>query len=286
MIKILSDRGNTYYLPLEPGPEDKTISNKQISSFSLPKNDSLFADFNFKKRVASYLAEYAKFLLSTYVHTEGLSHISDRDIIRFADKFLLLDTSFEYTTFPRQFGVENEGFVKNGKIIVNSEELRTRLVYYLRVERYRISSYWEKRLIPIQYNDTLDYSVSENEIILNGTDLFMKYIRDLDADHVLSQKVLPNFSKPYIFQNDNISDTTPYLAINVGSGEIAESVLYSWTQNKVVSQRAEVTTLPDATLYDYVNENKINMVRGQGDNKVLNYLNEKGEQDLTVLLRV
>jgi hypothetical protein len=288
MVKVVSDIGNTYYIPLEPSDKDNAIrhKDKEISGFSLPRNESQFRDFNFKKRIAAYLAEYAKYLLSGYAHEKRLPVISDKELIAFVNKFIILDIEFEYTNMPTNFGVKNEGFVRDGKIIVNSEELRTRLVYFLRVEKHHIHNYWQKKLIPIEYSDSLDFSIKPNEIILNGIELLMKYIREFDSDHLLSNKIIEEYTKPYIFQNDQISDNTPYLAINTDNADTTDSILYSWTTNKVISKFAEPQGNQNVQIYDYVNANNITSHSGQGVNKVLYYKDKQDLDQLTVLLRV
>jgi hypothetical protein len=288
MVKVTSTFNNTYYIPVEPnGEEDKLIplQLKEITTFSLPKGISEFMKFNFNKRVAAYLGEYAKYLLAVWASEKNLPYIADKDIIQFVDSKIRLDPSYEYKDFPSQFGVVTEGFVQDGNIIFNREELLTRLVYYLRLEKDRIASYTEIKIIPVTYADILDFRTYQNQIMLEGGTLVMKYISNSDSTYQLTDKILAVLLKPYIFQND-LLDPNPYLAINVETADEALSIMSSWKRDKVMSKNSEIMEL-DPSFYEFVNVRQINYISGSDNEcKILNYVNEDEEQNFTALLRI
>ena len=51
-----------------------------------------------------------------------------------------------------------------------------RLVYYLRLERERIGSYYERKRIPLPIRDSLDFTVYDNQIVLDGAKLLEEVI--------------------------------------------------------------------------------------------------------------
>lgn len=288
MVKVTSDLNNTYFIPLEPSSDDALISlPKQVTTFSLPRGRSDFMKFNFNKRVAAYLGEYAKFLLSKWAKDRNLQYISDKDIIEFVKSKIKLDTAYKYTDLPSQFGVDNEGFVQDAKIIVNSEELLTRLVYYLRLEKDRIASYAELKIIPVTFDDILDFQVYDNQILLQNAKLVIDFISNTLSMLQLSNKVLTKLEeKPYIFQNDLV-DRNPYLAINVDDENQALSIMSSWKNQQVISKTMEPVEEFDPMFYAFINERNINFISGTDTQfRILNYTRDDDEQKLVVLLRI
>lgn len=279
LIRIVSRQyGNIYFIPVSKS--DMTVSKRV--QFLLPESNSTFAEFVAKRRIATVLQEYAKYLLSAYAHREQLQFLTDQNVYDFAQEFLIFDETFEYKSLPRTFGVDS-AFVRNGRIVINTKELFKRLLFFLKVHKNDLPSYRAKALIPPSYLDAVDFIHRPSHVIVQGFDNFKTLIKNLNSSHTFSSIAL-QLEKPYIFLNNLISSNTPFLAFYVRNMTIATSILYSWDLLKSVrADLQDISSSVSYELFSYNSEFDITaLTTTPAKNKILKHNNGR----LTVLLQL
>lgn len=179
---------NTYFIPVVFTPKINLDIAFEQSTFIFPLNftSSLLQNYLKNKNISHYLSEYFKFLLSVYAKENNLLTISTRNIVDFVNsKPYFGKKDYVYNTVPTKFNVQNQGFVKNGKIIVTSNELLKKLVYVLRLNKNHILHYANLSEIPFHFSNVLDFHVNENEILLKSFKNVIIFLDEEKAVHSL-----------------------------------------------------------------------------------------------------
>lgn len=192
-------------------------------------------------------------------------------------------------------------------LTIPSLEIVKRLLYYLQLYVTKLpeqfAEFKNKTFIPDYYKGPLDFTSYPNEYILLSTPSVLDYMNQnkLFKNRYVIPYVEPAKSEPYFFQNNLLGERL-YLAQNAPSYEYANYIMYYWrfmNRNPGISSegRAEdvnmdtnhevdldlnlddvevedkVEDLEDKVpyisfeVYKYVNENQIELIRGDGNRK-------------------
>ena len=180
---------NTYIIPVAFTPKVGHLDIRVVkSNFILPNcfQGSLLQKYLANKNITHYLSEYFKYLLSVYAKQNNLLTITTKDIINFVNfKPYFGKKSYQYDLLPSKFNVVNEGFVKDGKVIINSNELLKRLVYDLRLNKAHIMHYANLQEIPVQYHDVLDFHTTKSEILIKTFQRVVSFLEEEKSVHTL-----------------------------------------------------------------------------------------------------
>ena len=154
------------------------------------------------------------------------------DLKKFSDEMFLLDEAHEYDVDKlRAIFTPNSSLVKNGKLVVKSEEMLKRLLFVVRLFKERHSKnfkqYADYVKIPDFYHDISDYKLYENEYLLEGIDAIENM---LNSEKIIKKSqpfILTDDWDPYFFKNDIVSNKV-YLAQNVISFREGARITETW----------------------------------------------------------
>ena len=158
------------------------------------ENDYL-KDFDNKRKIAKYLDVYCKYLYSI---------IDPKDLEKFFEDNIIIDPSHEYNPDISPFLTSNNSYIRNDKLILISDELKSKLKYSLKMSLERgdaLLTYKDRKLIENYFEEVSDFTEYKNQIILTGD--ILKYFQN-DFDHALQDNVVDNTITPYFVLKDNI----------------------------------------------------------------------------------
>lgn len=146
----------------------------QSSSIGIPvSKSSKLRSYITSKRIARYLIEYSLWLFS--------KHEDKSNVDRFADEKFKIINDYNYNNITKMFD-ENTGIMKDGKIILNSEDCKKRLKFILKIVFKRTPELFEKYKeyteIPEYYKDLTDFKknmtipVSKDKIMSEHDSIF------------------------------------------------------------------------------------------------------------------
>ena len=280
-FEINTELNNTYFIPV-------LVDNSEIfdsipvskEKFFFPYEDSFLSSFKRQKRISHYVAEYCKFLFSKFILdrklTSGIYEITEDVYATFVNEFIILDKTYIYNRPPSKFGVINEGFIRNSKLIVNSEELIRRLLYMLRVEKDNIADYYKLETIPEPFTDMLDFDTYPSQIMLHGAQTLAKFISDTGNIHIASTRLIPKKKEPYFFRNINIPSNGVYLAADVDSLTDALSYIHNWVTRGFAYNLPPISDEEEENMnisvYNYISEYDVNLIHNANSkNKIIAY---------------
>lgn len=283
-FEIKTELNNTYFIPVL-ADDNEIFDSIPVSreKFFFPYEDSFLSAFKRQKRISHYIAEYCKFLFSKFILdrklTAGIYDITEDVYNIFVNDFFILDRSYVYYRIPSKFGVINEGFVQNSKLIVNSEELVRRLLYMLRAEKDNVTEYYKLQTIPEPFTDMLDFDTYPSQIILHGAKTLAKFISDSGNVHIASSRLIPKKKEPYFFRNVNVPGDGVYLAADVGTLIDALSYIHNWTTRGFAYYLPPVSDEEEEnmniTVYNYISEYDIPIIHNANSkNKIIAYKHE------------
>jgi len=159
-------------------------------------DDDDLKDFDNKRKIAKYLNAYCKYLYSI---------IGDNDLENFCAENMIINPSHKYNPNTEPFLTDNNSYIQNNKLILISDELKSKLKYSLKMSLERdtniISTYKDRKLIYKYFEDVSDFTTYKNQIILTGD--ILKYFQN-DFDHTLQDSIVDNTIIPYFVLKDNI----------------------------------------------------------------------------------
>ena len=266
---------NTYTVFTSPIPPlrvdiDQTIfdenipfnidTNAELLKKPIRDNKSALEKFNTNRKTSRYLVEYMFWLFSKYIAQKGGQ--PQKYIDHFVSKYLIVDDKVSYTSIDKKF--ENETrIVRDGKLVCNSSELKTRLGYVLYLQARQnpklLSEYVKHKHIKNYYQDSADFTQHASQIVFQNIENVELWLNEKYTTHVLTDKVVQHLTTPYFFKNKVVSDSI-YLAQNVRSVEQALVVHKKWREHHINIGQTNVTDSDirnDFDLYVYVNRNDI-----------------------------
>lgn len=265
------------FIPVEDSKEIGDIPI--IQSVYYPEyTSSQLNIYNKNKKMARYLSEYIFWIFSKFFHEKKQDTITDKFLANFAQKKLIIQKDWEYSDISKTFSLKSS-IIKDGKIVVTSDEMLKRLMYVLKLYSIRdlknLINYHERTVIVNFYEDIHDFTQYSTQVILYGEDTVDKWINESKIFHTLTNKVFIGIRSPYFFRNSLISPEV-YLAQNVSDLSKALNICHTWRKYQYNpgfdSDKSENYGF---VLYLYVNEKNIKKVtvggRKKSDFKILGY---------------
>lgn len=247
-----------------PVLEDTPVPGiESIYGLTYPREEvSSLQTFNQNKKMARYMTEYLFWMFSTYIQAENIEQITDKILAKFAKKSFLIDPTHQYEIVPKIFG-KNNGIMKDGKIIVHSEEAIKRFMYILKLYSIRdiktLRSYYTRNAITHYYVDITDFDYHPTQVILQGEDSIDKWIQETKFSLHLHRGIVVGQHLPYFFKNDLVDEDKIFLAQNANSLDMALAIAANWHKSGFNSGIDTDNTAKKYafTLYSYVNPDNI-----------------------------
>ena len=209
-----------------------------------------FKEYNKMKKLSRCIVNQFIWLYSNYVieitdpDYRTYNDLINDDFSEFIEMFVEIDSSFNYEMIPNVLSFDNEGIMRNNKLIIKSEETLNRLKYVLKhkITRdfSRMLNFHNQTGMSDYYIDIDDFdSHSSIQTLLKGKDFTEKWLRDIDIsdDYELYNEI--NLKKNnYFFQNQLIDDKL-YIARNVDSINKAIQLGIFWNMEKYISEKME-----------------------------------------------
>jgi hypothetical protein len=299
-VEVLTNVGNTYFIPLlrkniEIGLE------KSTEKIHFPVWESAIEEYNLKRRISHYLSEYCKYLLSYFLYqTNRDENDIDGTLIQaFVDGSVILDNNYQYSyaDIPSKFGVADEGFVREGKIIVNSIELLNRLIYFLLSNKESLSNYYTKTAIEENFEDLTDFNVHPLQVVIYGKNALIQYMKQSLESHTLSNRIfMDKEDEVYFFRNTFVGGgKRTYLARSwvyeaEDDDELNETVEYrraiscinNWRKNGFANHLPTITEEDEedfnVSILNYVNEDTIFKINNTGSDDAFLVVTDLGDK--------
>ena len=266
LIQINSILGNVdISIPVK---SSKPLNLPASYEITYPKqNFSSMTIFNQNKKIIRYITEYLLWAFSNYIQVKDINKITDKILAKFAKKTFIIDSEHRYEAVPKIFG-KNNSIMRNGQIIVTSQEMLKRLMYVLKLYSIRdiktLRSYHTRNSISQYYVDITDFDYYPTQIILQGDDVIDKWIQNSKLSFILHKSIVVGQQSPYFFKNDLVVKDKVFLAQNTTSLELALSISSNWQKYGYNSQDYTTSKKYTFTLYSYVNPDDITKLKVPG----------------------
>ena len=195
--------------------------------------------------------------------------------------------------------------MRNGKMVINSDEVLKRLLYSLRLEITRnfpsILNYKNNTFLTNFYLDTEDFESFPNQVVLKNQDFTLKWLKEKEETLEINKYSLynfinPNIIQPYFFKNDLVDNKKIFIAQNTTSFINATQIGIDWVRKKYnsgyyVDVDENKFEYFDCKLFSYENPSEINkfIVNINNENsygiKIIGY-KINGESYFTTLLQM
>lgn len=186
--------------------------------------------YNTNKKLARYMSEYALWMFSTFVNTNDISEFTDKAIVKFSKKKMIIIPDYKYENVNKVFSL-NSNFIKDGKLVVNSEEMLKRILYYIKLYSIQhtetLKEYSNRNMITEYYVDITDFNTHENQVILQGEDSIYKWKQELTSKTTMTDSIIIGRSLPYFFKNPLVNNTL-YIAQNTSDLNHGIEIALSW----------------------------------------------------------
>lgn len=260
-----------------PVVDTEPINDIDISTETHYKEDiSLLNRFNKNKKLSRYMCEYMFWLFSKYVLKNKISNINDTVLKDFAKDCVIINKEHKYKSdVSNAFETDNNNLTKDGKLVINSEELLLRLMYVLKLYSIRhlngLLNYHTNIYIEKYYQDITDFDVYDEQVLLEGEDAIYKLIQESNIKNVIHDTIIVNQKTPYFFKNSGFNKKI-WLAQNVTSLKQALLIGNIWN-NKHFNKgqySKETENQYSFILHSYRNVNDITSYRVKGKETLQN----------------
>lgn len=172
-------------------------------SFPLSLEDtqkSVLQQYSDMNRSARNLSEYFLYFYSLFLKSSGFREdseilVADQTLQEFKDQRLYFIPDFVYPRIPRIFSLESK-YIKNGKLIISSENLFKKLVYFLKLSmshgKSRIYNYSNYIYIQNYFKNVNDFVVQQdaNYRILQSQESLLNWIDFTPQNYSVQNKIL------------------------------------------------------------------------------------------------
>jgi hypothetical protein len=253
-----------------PVKDKITLSNVPKKYHGLSYTDNQISDleqYNRNKKLARYIVEYTLWLYSKYLKDQNIVDINDQNISNFAKNFFTINPNYKYNYIIKTF-TKDSPLLKNGKIVVDSEETIKRLLYVLRLNIQRnkdtVLQYHLKSVIYNYYVDITDFKKYDHQVILFGEESVSKWISENNIKYFLYDEIQIGSNTPYFFKN-NLIDSNIHIAQNTTSLEKAIDIAITWKKHGYNPNIHAKNHIPVSfTLYSYQNSSSIKKIEVKG----------------------
>jgi len=231
---------------------------------------SALASYNKYKKLARYIVEYMFWLFSHYLEETG--KIPSLDTINdFIKDKIKINPLFEYGKVSEIFS-ENNGVMKDDKLIVKSEETLKRLIYTLRLSllrfREKIETYHKRKTIEHFYVDVTDFDQYPRQVLLYGENSLENWNKEKNNKDNIYNSIPIGLETPYFFKNDHIKPDVVYLAQNANTLQKAMEIGETWATsgfNIDGNASGDKNISLQFELYRYINSQDIVLYNVLGD---------------------
>jgi hypothetical protein len=193
-----------FFIPMVPEKTIKPSTQNVISPTNIYDNSQIQL-YSHYQRITRYIVEYMFYLFSIKYKTSKKS-IDKNFIIDFSEEYMEIDKDFVYEKIGRVFSLDSP-LLRNGKLIVTSEEIKKRLIYSLIIQLQNskddLINYSDHRYMQKYYSNIDDFKHDENHIIIIGQDSLVKFIDSQSNSYRLQSSVIQS-------GRNLISDLKPY----------------------------------------------------------------------------
>ena len=202
-----------------------------------------FKEYNKMKKLSRCIVNHFIWLYSNYVNEiidpdyRTYNDLTNDDFSEFIEIYVEIDPTFNYEMVPNILSFDSEGIIRDGKLIVKSEETLNRLKYVLKHKIVRdfnrMINFHNQTGMADYYIDIDDFdSHSSIQTLLKGKDFTEKWLRDIDIsdDYELYNEI--NLKKTQYFFNNQLIDEKMYIARNVDTIEKAIQLGIFWNIEK------------------------------------------------------
>ena len=271
-------------IPINDSNPLDNIETKEVELEYPIETVSELDTYNRNKKFARYIVEYMIWIYSYYLKNKNITKITDESIAKFSNKYFDIKPNYNYKVIPKTFSKSSTVMNRN-KIVIQSEEMKKRLVYVLRLLCIRNSDsvfeYHKRKVIQNYYEDISDFNQYTNQVLLYGQESINKLIFENNVNYILYDEVLIGSTKPYFFKN-NLIDNKIYLAQNTTSIGKACDIAINWFRNDYnIGVHSKDITPVSFILYSYVNSENITSLSVNGKSfshevKIIGYkINDK-----------
>ena len=222
----------TISIPLE---NSIPTSDFQNYKFGINYPESALSDmnnYNKYKKLARYMTSYVFWLYSKYLKEENKS-ISLDTMYSFRKEYIMIDKNFEYNgNISKKFSMKNS-LMKNGKLVVKSEETLKRLMYSLRLfsrQRITLLNYHTMETMENYYIDLTDFDQFQFQVIIQGENALENWVNDNNTNYKLHDTIQTGINETYFFKNKLVSDYI-LLAQNTDSIQKALKIAKVWKKS-------------------------------------------------------
>ena len=269
---------------------------------------SILLEYNMLKKIAGYMVEYVLWMFSNYIHKRNLI-ISNLVISTFIDTYIEIDTTFQYKDdVPKIFSIEkNNGILRDGKIIANTQLIKDRLKYNLHFNTVRynqnVIDYYLKIVIDKYYINVTDFDQHKYQVIIEGKDSLVLWNNssEVKIKYVIYTSIPIKDFSTYFFKNKNINNGMMYLA--QPSNSLLEAINISKTWNEsgyniginskernlhdsphdrsaLEQEELSENEIPFYKIYKYIDSNNITTDDIQSSLKIIEYKSEDNGTNL------
>lgn len=195
-----------------------------------PVNISFLKQYSFYYRLTNYITSYACYFYSILFNEKNIT-IQD-----FSDYIQVVKTH-DYGQLYRILDLHKNNIIINNKLIVTSEDIKHRTLFYLEMlKNYNylyLVSYKHNKYIPSYYNHADDFTKNIEFTVYNNIDEYLETRRVKKAQYSLYQTMFKSASS-YFFSNKTVFDNQVYLVIPAKSKiEAANRSIY-YTETNIV----------------------------------------------------
>jgi hypothetical protein len=132
--------------------------------------------YQYQHKIARILKEYTFYLFSIdYDKYQDINITHD-----YIERNFIVDTLFTYPTHISRIFNLHESFIRNKKLVVCSEELLKRLIYYLQLEIkqncHQLIKYSHRLYMQHYYSEHFDYTLPSNTILFTNQNSYHSYM--------------------------------------------------------------------------------------------------------------
>lgn len=254
------------------------INKNNVIYNNFQKKNSELQKFIKNRKLSIYILEYVFWFFSKFI-SEKKNNSVDENIFEFYKNYILLDKNFKYDVDKvfKKFDTQNNGIIKNNKIVFNSEELIKRVIYVLKLEflhnRENILNYKNLIYMKNYYSEPNDFDTNNKQLILQGSDSSKKWlVQKNKKENILENKIILDINYSYFIKNDIFGKDIKMLK-NTDDLNKAINICNTWNKQNYVEEGKEDKTNLEYNLYSYVNNKDITIYNKNSDINIFGYKN-------------
>lgn len=177
------------------------------------------------------------------------------------DNFLVIeDYQYDVNKLNKLF-TKNDILYKNGKLIVQSDEMKNKLFSFLKIQLLNdkpgVMKYKDRLFLRNFYKRPTDFRQEPKQNIFIGFSILKDSIVQKNSKFGIKCSLMPKLREPYFYKNYNISNYTIFLVQNTDDGSLnkALGLCVEW-QNKHINigYNSSIVVDPSSVNYEIYSE--------------------------------